>query len=102
MIFQIMGAVLAALVVKFLKGGAAVAPLQPATEQMKCNEPSNTDGHASKDSWKRKTRSKDMRSTHSHSCASAKENIGNTTLTPPASLEMLSPTDHLFEGLKEI
>jgi len=73
MIFQIMGAVLAALVVKFLKGGAAVAPLQPATEQMKCNEPSNTDGHASKDSWKRKTRSKDMRSTHSHSCASAKE-----------------------------
>ena len=31
MIFQIMGAVLAALVVKFLKGGAAVAPLQPAT-----------------------------------------------------------------------
>src|ERR1700745_4128145 len=31
MIFQIMGAVLAALAVKFLKGGAAVAPLQPAT-----------------------------------------------------------------------
>src|ERR1700692_3539683 len=31
MIFQIMGAMLAALVVKFLKGGAAVAPLQPAT-----------------------------------------------------------------------
>src|ERR1700716_3350306 len=31
MIFQIMGAVLAASVVKFLKGGAAVAPLQPAT-----------------------------------------------------------------------
>jgi aquaporin Z len=32
MIFQIMGAVLAALVVKFLKGGAAaVAPLHPAT-----------------------------------------------------------------------
>jgi aquaporin Z len=31
MIFQIMGAVLAALVVKFLKGGAAVTPLQPAT-----------------------------------------------------------------------
>src|SRR5258707_14640005 len=31
MIFQIMGAVLAALVVKFLKGGAAVVPLQPAT-----------------------------------------------------------------------
>jgi aquaporin Z len=31
MSFQIMGAVLAALVVKFLKGGAAVAPLQPAT-----------------------------------------------------------------------
>ena len=31
MIFQVMGAVLAALVVKFLKGGAAVAPLQPAT-----------------------------------------------------------------------
>jgi aquaporin Z len=30
MIFQIMGAVLAALVVSFLKGGAAVAPLQPA------------------------------------------------------------------------
>src|ERR1700751_5462109 len=29
--FQVMGAVLAALVVKFLKGGAAVAPLQPAT-----------------------------------------------------------------------
>src|ERR1700738_1703984 len=31
MIFQIVGAVLAALVVKFLKGGVAVAPLQPAT-----------------------------------------------------------------------
>jgi aquaporin Z len=31
MIFQIMGAVLAAVTVKFLKGGAAVAPLQPAT-----------------------------------------------------------------------
>jgi aquaporin Z len=31
MIFQIVGAVLAALVVKFLKGGAAVAPLQPQT-----------------------------------------------------------------------
>ena len=31
MIFQIMGAVLAAVVVKFFKGGAAVAPLQPAT-----------------------------------------------------------------------
>jgi aquaporin Z len=31
MIFQIMGAMLAALVVKFLKGGAPVAPLQPAT-----------------------------------------------------------------------
>src|SRR4030081_541456 len=31
MIFQIMGAVLAALVVKYLKGGAAVVPLQPAT-----------------------------------------------------------------------
>jgi aquaporin Z len=31
MIFQVMGAVLAALVVKFFKGGAAVAPLQPAT-----------------------------------------------------------------------
>jgi aquaporin Z len=31
MIFQIMGAVLAALVVKFLKGGAAVLPLQPQT-----------------------------------------------------------------------
>src|SRR6266481_7027374 len=31
MIFQIMGALLAGLVVKFLKGGAAVAPLQPAT-----------------------------------------------------------------------
>src|SRR3984893_6782368 len=31
MIFQVVGAVLAALVVKFLKGGAAVAPLQPAT-----------------------------------------------------------------------
>jgi aquaporin Z len=31
MIFQIMGAVVAALVVKFLKGGAAVTPLHPAT-----------------------------------------------------------------------
>jgi aquaporin Z len=31
MISQILGAVLAALVVKFLKGGAAVSPLQPAT-----------------------------------------------------------------------
>ncbi|HEX4783503.1 MAG TPA: aquaporin [Candidatus Sulfotelmatobacter sp.] len=31
MIFQIIGAVLAALAVKFLKGGAAVTPLQPAT-----------------------------------------------------------------------
>jgi aquaporin Z len=31
MIFQIIGAVLAALVVSFLKGGAAVAPLHPAT-----------------------------------------------------------------------
>jgi len=31
MIFQIMGSVLAALAVKFLKGGAAVVPLQPAT-----------------------------------------------------------------------
>ena len=31
MIFQIMGALLAALVVNFLKAGAAVAPLQPAT-----------------------------------------------------------------------
>jgi aquaporin Z len=31
MIFQVMGAVLAAFIVKFLKGGAAVAPLQPAT-----------------------------------------------------------------------
>jgi aquaporin Z len=31
MIFQIIGAVLAALVVKFLKGGAAVTPLHPAT-----------------------------------------------------------------------
>src|SRR5229473_3819764 len=31
MIFQIMGAVLAALVVNFLKAGSAVAPLQPAT-----------------------------------------------------------------------
>jgi aquaporin Z len=31
MIFQVMGAVLAALVVKFLKGGTAVTPLQPAT-----------------------------------------------------------------------
>ena len=30
MIFQVMGAVLAAFIVKFLKGGAAVAPLQPA------------------------------------------------------------------------
>jgi aquaporin Z len=30
-IFQIMGAMLAALVVKFLKGGAAVVPLQPDT-----------------------------------------------------------------------
>ena len=30
-IFQIMGAVMAALVVNFLKGGAAVTPLQPAT-----------------------------------------------------------------------
>src|SRR6202140_5383593 len=30
MIFQIMGAVVAALMVKFLKGGAAVTPLQPA------------------------------------------------------------------------
>src|SRR4030088_3023355 len=31
MIFQVMGAVLAALVVKLLKGGAVVVPLQPAT-----------------------------------------------------------------------
>jgi aquaporin Z len=31
MIFQIMGAVLAAFIVKFLKGGAAVTPLHPAT-----------------------------------------------------------------------
>jgi aquaporin Z len=31
MIFQVIGAVLAAFVVKFLKGGAAVAALQPAT-----------------------------------------------------------------------
>jgi aquaporin Z len=31
MIFQIMGALLAASAVKFLKGGAAVVPLQPAT-----------------------------------------------------------------------
>jgi aquaporin Z len=31
MIFQTMGAILAAAAVKFLKGGAAVAPLQPAT-----------------------------------------------------------------------
>src|SRR5258707_8687392 len=31
MIFQIMGAMLAALLVKFIKGGAAVAPLQPET-----------------------------------------------------------------------
>jgi aquaporin Z len=31
MIFQIMGSVLAALVVKFLKGGAVVAPAHPAT-----------------------------------------------------------------------
>jgi aquaporin Z len=31
MIFQAMGAVLAALVVKYFKAGAAVAPLQPAT-----------------------------------------------------------------------
>jgi aquaporin Z len=31
MVFQVIGAVLAAFVVKFLKGGAAVAPLQPAT-----------------------------------------------------------------------
>jgi aquaporin Z len=31
MVFQVMGAVLAALVVKYFKGGAAVAPLQPAT-----------------------------------------------------------------------
>jgi aquaporin Z len=31
MLFQVIGALLAAVVVKFLKGGAAVAPLQPAT-----------------------------------------------------------------------
>jgi len=31
MVFQVIGAVLAALVVKFLKGGGAVAPLHPAT-----------------------------------------------------------------------
>jgi aquaporin Z len=31
MTFQILGAVLAALAVKFLKGGTAVAPLHPAT-----------------------------------------------------------------------
>jgi len=31
MVFQVIGALLAAVVVKFLKGGAAVAPLQPAT-----------------------------------------------------------------------
>jgi aquaporin Z len=31
MIFQVIGAVLAAFVVKFLKGGTAVTPLQPAT-----------------------------------------------------------------------
>jgi aquaporin Z len=31
MIFQVMGAILAALVVRFLKGGAAVVPLQPET-----------------------------------------------------------------------
>src|SRR5579859_2158759 len=31
MIFQVMGAVLAALLVKYLKGGTVVAPLQPAT-----------------------------------------------------------------------
>jgi aquaporin Z len=31
MIFQVIGAVLAAFVVKFLKGGGAAAPLQPAT-----------------------------------------------------------------------
>jgi aquaporin Z len=31
MVFQVIGAVLAALVVKFFKAGAAVAPLQPAT-----------------------------------------------------------------------
>jgi len=31
MTFQVIGAVLAALVVKFLKGGVTVAPLQPAT-----------------------------------------------------------------------
>jgi hypothetical protein len=31
MMFQVIGAVLAALAVTFLKGGAAVRPLQPAT-----------------------------------------------------------------------
>jgi aquaporin Z len=31
MVFQVIGALLAAVVVKFLKGGPAVAPLQPAT-----------------------------------------------------------------------
>jgi hypothetical protein len=31
MIFQIIGAVLAALTAKFLKGGTVVMPLQPAT-----------------------------------------------------------------------
>jgi aquaporin Z len=31
MVFQVVGAVLAALVVKYFKAGAAVAPLQPAT-----------------------------------------------------------------------
>ncbi|MCU1222167.1 MAG: permease, glycerol uptake facilitator, partial [Edaphobacter sp.] len=31
MLFQVVGAVLAALAVKYLKGGAVVAPLQPAT-----------------------------------------------------------------------
>jgi aquaporin Z len=31
MVFQVVGAVLAALVVNFMKGGASVAPLQPAT-----------------------------------------------------------------------
>jgi aquaporin Z len=31
MLFQVIGAVLAGLVVKYLKGGAAVTPLQPAT-----------------------------------------------------------------------
>jgi aquaporin Z len=31
MMFQVIGAVLAALAVTFLKGGAAVTPLQPAT-----------------------------------------------------------------------